>query len=255
MSRLESLSPMVIAWAVALGLGGLLLVLLLVPDEIPEPMRHAQFAPAAADVDRQAVAVTPPVKKAISDPASDGEISDSTTGTVEPPPQEKTVSGHESDKPNATSARGRLQPKAGRKDVGKATSTPVHPVAPAASAPPVQEPPKPEPPKPEPPKPEPPRSAEQIQEALRQPVLRFSQEQPVSVKELLREIEELAGVELRLAAGLAAGPRLARKLKLDLERTTVDGILGSVLKHVGLTHKVHDGYVLVTDATSGAEGK
>ena len=250
MSRLESLSPMVIAWAVALGLGGLLLVLLLVPDEIPEPMRHAQFAPAAADVDRQAVAVTPPVKKAISDPASDSEISDSTTGTVEPPPQEKTVSGHESDKPNATSARGRLQPKAGRKDVGKATSTPVHPVAPAASAPPVQEPPKPEPPKPEPP-----RSAEQIQEALRQPVLRFSQEQPVSVKELLREIEELAGVELRLAAGLAAGPRLARKLKLDLERTTVDGILGSVLKHVGLTHKVHDGYVLVTDATSGAEGK
>ncbi|MFP6767164.1 MAG: hypothetical protein VB859_03270, partial [Planctomycetaceae bacterium] len=243
MSRLESLPPLVIAWAVALGFGGLLLLLSLAPDEVPEPIDHGQGARVAADADAQPGAVASTSEGPFGDPATDDEISGSTTAAAVSPPLEKAVSGQESGDPIATPPP--PNPKAARKeDSRKATPAPAQPVAPSVSESPVQELPKPKPP----------RSADQIREALSQPVLRFSQEQPVSVRDLLREIEELAGVELRLGKGLASGPRLARKLKLDLGQTTVDGILGSVLKQVGLTHEVYDGYVLVTDATNGADG-
>ena len=115
--------------------------------------------------------------------------------------------------------------------------------------------PKPVEPKPVEPKPvvAPPRPAREIARALNLPILRYVQKEPVAVSLVLDEVAQLSGVELRLADGLPGDPRLAKTVRLELERTTVGGILDAVLEMIGLSRRVHDGFVEIEPPVKGAE--
>ncbi len=245
MARLESLSPLVVAWAVALGFGGLLLVMSLMTD----PVGHGGPQPAgtAANVIPEPRGAIPPSG---SSPAAKPEAGPMRGDAPPVPPPTVVVTPPMAETGDAEPGNGEavaatpqrpVKPTSPDRDARKPEPCPSRPIASSPDEKPSGK---------KPPKSKPAKSALQIRESLRQPVRSFSQEQPVAARELLREIEELAGVELRLAKGLASDPRLARKVKLDLRQTTIDGILGALLKEVGLAHKVHDGYVLVTEGAA-----
>ncbi len=82
-------------------------------------------------------------------------------------------------------------------------------------------------------------------------ILRFVHKQPVPVSAVIREVEQLGGIEIRLDGGVAGDDRLKRSVRLDLSRTTVGGILDAALKPVGLTRRVVDGYVLIVLPANG----
>jgi hypothetical protein len=86
---------------------------------------------------------------------------------------------------------------------------------------------------------------------LQLPILRFVHKQPVSVSAVIREVEQLGGIEIRIDGGVAADDRLKRSVRLDLRQTTVGGILDAALKTVGLTRRVVDGYVLIVLPANG----
>jgi hypothetical protein len=104
------------------------------------------------------------------------------------------------------------------------------------------------------PKPEPkPRPAREIEAALELPIVRYVHQKPVAVSAVIREIKQLGGIEVRLDKGLKGSGRLDRNVQLDLSKTTVGGILDAALKGVGLTRRVHDGYVLIVLPANGAD--
>lgn len=75
--------------------------------------------------------------------------------------------------------------------------------------------------------------------ALQQPIRRFSQARPVKCRELLRQVEELAGIPIVLDA-VAQGPaadKLDREVSLELSDTTVEGILAALVARVGLGYE------------------
>ena len=73
----------------------------------------------------------------------------------------------------------------------------------------------------------------------------------MSVSAVIREVEQLGGIEIRMDGGVAGGDRLKRSVRLDLSQTTVGGILDAALKMVGLTRRVVDGYVLIVLPANG----
>jgi hypothetical protein len=73
MLRLESVSPLVVAWAVSLGLGGLLLMLFLAGDP-PEDERPGPNSPAEVDQRPAGPAVAAPVA---SEPGNPGQAATS----------------------------------------------------------------------------------------------------------------------------------------------------------------------------------
>ena len=70
---------------------------------------------------------------------------------------------------------------------------------------------------------------------------------------VLDEVAQMSGVEVRLADGLAGDPRLAKTVRLELDRTTVGGILDAALEMIGLTRRVHDGFVQIEPSVKGVE--
>ena len=223
MSRLESISPLVVAWAVSLGFGGLLLILVF-SDETTVPGQVVEHpAMQKADEVSDGLPASAPDEESpeVSDPRREGASTDSVTS----PESEDSVrpTGSKSTEPKA------VEPKA------------------------VE--PKPVEPKPVEPKPvvAPPRPAREIARALNLPILRYVQKEPVAVSLVLDEVAQLSGVELRLADGLPGDPRLAKTVRLELERTTVGGILDAVLEMIGLSRRVHDGFVEIEPPVKGAE--
>ena len=228
MSRLESISPLVVAWAVSLGFGGLLLILVF-SDETTVPGQVVEHpAMQKADEVSDGLPASAPDEESpeVSDPRREGASTDSVTS----PESEDSVrpTGSKSTEPKA------VEPKA------------VEPK-------PVE--PKPVEPKPVEPKPvvAPPRPAREIARALNLPILRYVQKEPVAVSLVLDEVAQLSGVELRLADGLPGDPRLAKTVRLELERTTVGRILDAVLEMIGLSRRVHDGFVEIEPPVKGAE--
>jgi len=240
MFRLESVSPLVVAWAVSLGLGGLLLMLFLAGDP-PEDERPGANSPAAVDQRPAGPAVAAPVASELGNPGQDAtsvaksdtdgpgaaggaeQVVDDKTPTAAPPPQRLPQPA-------------RPDPVAGAKP-----NPPKQPTGPKAK-------PKPEP------KPEPkPRPAREIEAALELPIVRYVHQKPVAVSAVIREIKQLGGIEVRLDKGLKGSGRLDRNVQLDLSKTTVGGILDAALKGVGLTRRVHDGYVLIVLPANGAD--
>ena len=240
MFRLESVSPLVVAWAVSLGLGGLLLMLFLAGDP-PEDERPGANSPAAVDQRPAGPAVAAPVASELGNPGQDAtsvaksdtdgpgaaggaeQVVDDKTPTAAPPPQRLPQPA-------------RPDPVAGAKP-----NPPKQPTGPKAK-------PKPEP-KPEPKR----RPAREIEAALELPIVRYVHQKPVAVSAVIREIKQLGGIEVRLDKGLKGSGRLDRNVQLDLSKTTVGGILDAALKGVGLTRRVHDGYVLIVLPANGAD--
>ena len=218
MSRLESISPLVVAWAVSLGFGGLLLILVF-SDETTVPGQVVEHpAMQKADEVSDGLPASAPDEESpeVSDPRREGASTDSVTS----PESEDSVrpTGSKSTEPKA------VEPKA---------------VEPKAVEPkPVVAPPRP---------------AREIARALNLPILRYVQKEPVAVSLVLDEVAQLSGVELRLADGLPGDPRLAKTVRLELERTTVGGILDAVLEMIGLSRRVHDGFVEIEPPVKGAE--
>lgn len=87
--------------------------------------------------------------------------------------------------------------------------------------------------------PTPPRPSYNVELALQQPIRRFSQGRPVKCRELLRQVEELAGIPIVMDA-VAQSPgaeKLDREVSLELSDTTVEGILAAVVERVGLGYE------------------
>lgn len=92
--------------------------------------------------------------------------------------------------------------------------------------------------------------------ALKQPIRRFEQADPVPFRELLLQMEELVGVPIR-----ADGPETADLDKLlevpvsaTLERTTVGEILETVVEQVGLSYDIEADEIRLRPQTAGDPG-
>ena len=239
MSRLESISPLVVAWAVSLGFGGLLLILAF-SDETSVPGEAVGQRPAVQKADQASA------RLAASGPGEDSpEMSD---------PRKSVVTTDPAASPESEENVRPAEPKPAESK--PAESKPAE-SKPAESKPAEPKPaePKPAEPKPAEPKPAaaPPRSAREIARALDLPILRYVHKEPVAVSLVLGEVAQMSGVEVRLVDGLAGDPRLAKTVRLELDRTTVGGILDAALEMIGLTRRVQDGFVQIEPSVKGVE--
>jgi hypothetical protein len=244
MSRLESISPLVVAWAVSLGFGGLLLILV-VSDETSGPGQVDEHRPAMQKDDEVSDGLPASVPDEKSPEVSDPRNVVASTDSVTSPESE------DSGRPTESKS---TEPKPVEPKPVEPKPVEPKPVEPKPVEPkPVE--PKPVEPKPVEPKPvvAPPRPAREIARALNLPILRYVQKEPVAVSLVLDEVAQLSGVELRLADGLAGDPRLAKTVRLELERTTVGRILDAVLEMIGLSRRVYDGFVEIEPSVKGAE--
>jgi len=82
-----------------------------------------------------------------------------------------------------------------------------------------------------------PKRSYDIARALQQPIRRFSQVRPIRCRELLLQIEELAGIpiDIQPIAGHPDARRLEQEVSLELADTTVEGILKAALAKAELT--------------------
>ena len=82
----------------------------------------------------------------------------------------------------------------------------------------------------------PPPPSYDVERALAQPIVRFSQVRGVPFGELLKQLEDLAGVPVQLVDGDDASREavLTREVSVELRDTTVGEIFDAVLKQVGL---------------------
>lgn len=78
-----------------------------------------------------------------------------------------------------------------------------------------------------------------IDAALRQPLLRFEQAQPVPLSQMLKQLEALCGVPIRIdnEHRMRVEPKLTTPVKVKLQRTTVNHVLRDVLHQAGLTFR------------------
>jgi hypothetical protein len=122
---------------------------------------------------------------------------------------------------------------------------PQQPAANLTPDPPAQQPPlEPRPLVAEPDVVPPPPKVIDVASALKQPIRRFEQVRPASVEQLLRQVEEMAAVPVRIdkeQLGVAAAA-LEKEVALKLENTSVGAILTALVEAAGLTYE------------SGAEG-
>jgi len=127
--------------------------------------------------------------------------------------------------------------------------TPAGPLGEATAGPPDQHPGPPDPvtaPKPQgPPDPKP----IDVAARLRQPILRFDQPQAVPVRELLAQVEEMAGVPIRYEQPTSKnlGQTLDQRISLKLTGTTAGGILQAILERAGLTYRIETDGIRVGD--------
>ena len=89
-----------------------------------------------------------------------------------------------------------------------------------------------------------PRDNLDVQKALELPILTFKQTTPAPLRRVLDLISEMAGVELKAAAGIPDST-LESRVAVSLQQTTVGGILEAVLGQAGLVHSIEGGRVLV----------
>ncbi len=259
MSRLESISPLVVAWAVSLGFGGLLLILAF-SDETSVPGEAVGQRPAVQKADQASAMLAASGPGEDSPEMSDPRKSVVTTDPAASPESEENVRPAEpkpAEPKPAESKPAESKPAESKPAESKpAESKPAEP-KPAEPKPAEPKPAesKPAEPKPAEPKPAaaPPRSAREIARALDLPILRYVHKEPVAVSLVLGEVAQMSGVEVRLVDGLAGDPRLAKTVRLELDRTTVGGILDAALEMIGLTRRVHDGFVQIEPSVKGVE--
>lgn len=258
MSRLESVSPLVVSWAVALGFGGLLLILIMSndpPQKPQEPPQNERQQNSSEQAVRKPVDVVEvgegaegagPRRQGM--PATNGQNpSNAGRGSVPLAVEPPDVSSKA--KPGST----------GTKNVGGATTKknvtslvgekpqarPVTPTPPQTRRPDIPTAPEPTPPKT--------RTVREITQALAQPVSEFRQEKAVELRGLLREVAILAGVEFRFDPDLDEEVGLEQKVSLTIKATTVDQILVNLLARVRLTRDVREGHVWIRRKGSGDE--
>ncbi|MEC9009998.1 MAG: hypothetical protein VX877_12100, partial [Planctomycetota bacterium] len=96
------------------------------------------------------------------------------------------------------------------------------------------------------------RTAREIGEALQLPIKRYVHPGPIKLRQVLREVGQLGGVDLRIDKSVVGDSRLEQTVQLDLKKTSAGEILDAALESTGLTHQVHDGYVLIVPTSIGA---
>lgn len=91
-----------------------------------------------------------------------------------------------------------------------------------------------------------------VERALAQPIVRFSQVRPIPFRVMLRQIEELAGVPIRLSEEQAPAARLLdREVSLELSETTVEEILATITESVGLKYETGEAFGIRLVAPGG----
>ncbi len=89
---------------------------------------------------------------------------------------------------------------------------------------------------------------------LRQPIARFEQTQPVPFRDLLRLLEEMAGVPISTAAlDSATVSRFDTPVTLSQSETTVGDLLGALVATVGLRYEIHEQGVRLLDPAQSQE--
>lgn len=252
MSRFESVSPLVVAWGVALAFSGLLLLLMMTNDppvESPHPLQADRGSIESDSVAQKptdaTVSVTPtstaePDQKKVTGVSTDGQIPlgvNRESKTVRPSPM--GAGSHKKDDraevekvEDRTSEKNAAAPLAEK----KGRSHPVKSTNPASARKPV---------------PEKVRPASEISRALALPISEFRQEKPVAVRVLLKEVATLAGVEFVFDPLLADDPELQRKMALTMKATTIDQILVNVLARLRLQREVREGHVWIRRGETG----
>ena len=76
---------------------------------------------------------------------------------------------------------------------------------------------------------------------------------PIKLRQVLREVGQLGGVDLRIDKSVVGDSRLEQTVQLDLKKTSAGEILDAALESTGLTHQIHDGYVLIVPTSIGAD--
>jgi hypothetical protein len=90
----------------------------------------------------------------------------------------------------------------------------------------------------------PPPPSYDVERALSQPIVRFSQVRPVPFGTLLKQVEELAGIPVRLDDAVAqrSSDLLAKQVSLELSDTNVGEILAALVKQAGLESRTDESY-------------
>ena len=84
-----------------------------------------------------------------------------------------------------------------------------------------------------------------VQRALQQSIRAFHQSRSIALREMLLQLQELAGVVIVIQLD-KEDERLSSKVKIMLDNTTIAKILTAVLEPVGLIYKIQDGEIHVT---------
>jgi hypothetical protein len=154
-------------------------------------------------------------------------------------PLDETVPGEPGESPQQKSEPKQSEPKDPPPIV---QADPMPQVIAAQKPKPQEEQPVPKPPDPEPPKPL------DIPAALAVKIVKFEQIQNVPLKELLFQVEELAGVPIRLADDAPANDDAvwSQGVSLTLKDTTVEGILKALLAKANLSYTIESDHIRLT---------
>lgn len=101
---------------------------------------------------------------------------------------------------------------------------------------------------------DPPEKIVDVQASLAQKVSSFRTSEPVEVERLLEDLEEMIGVPIRYDRKQLQSPidRLKQTVILDLNNTTIEGVLKAALEKAGLAYKIESNEIQIrTPPTDG----
>lgn len=209
-------SPLVLAWALAIGLTAFVAILMLRPSvRLRAPAKES-----------------PPV-----DIANDAEPNQVPPAAPEQPPPEEPADAAPADvvvKPSEPY----MPPKAEMTAPSNPGPTPTETASttPPGNSPSTEQPAEVRPTKPAPPVP----VVIDVESLLKQRLQKFSTGQPVSRTELIELVEEMLGAPIRYNREELGEKNLDRPVSIDLETTTVGGVLKALLEPAGWDYVIEN---------------
>ncbi len=201
-------SPLVIAWALGVGITAFVAIMMLRPN--------VRFRPPSKEPPATVANQTDPKPTANDKKVGPDEVTpDNSSPPVDPvtPPSDTVAANPATD----------VKPADAAIVENVATTPPVKPEDPPPQRPIVV-----------------PVVKIQVEELFKQPIKGFSTAKPLSRKLLIEQIEELLGAPIRYNSEELGEKNLERTMSITLEATTVGGILKVVLESAGWDYIVED---------------
>jgi hypothetical protein len=221
-------SPLMLAWAIGIGLTAFFAIVTLRPTVRfqPKPVARLQM-PASADPESSKTEESekrpPSTSASIASDASDASDHSPTTEASLPETTTKTEKPMPVGTPTENTSKPDSVPPL------PLTTTPTPPVAIAPPATPAIAPPKPEPPPP---------VKIDVESKLKQRLVAYKQTKPVS--EVIETIKEMLGVPIDFDIDELGRKNLDKPVTIELEDTTVGGVLNAVLDGAGWRFVIED---------------